>query len=72
MQGWCSKGNQRRFILTDHPLDAGMKTGKCKHGFEAFNRMKATFGRYIRQIPVAYNASGEVVPLKRDAQHGDL
>jgi len=63
MQGWCFKGNKRRLILTDHPLDAGMKTGACKQGVEAFNRMKATFGRYIRRIPVAYNASGEVVPL---------
>jgi len=45
------------------------KNKGCKAGTIAFNRMKETFGRYIRRIPVAYNAQGEetgdVFPFKK-------
>jgi len=61
MWGWCLKGDKRRNILSDNPLATHEKNKGCKAGTIAFNRMKETFGRYIRRIPVAYNAQGEEV-----------
>ncbi len=63
MWGWCLKGKKRRAILTNNPLDTNVETNDCKPGIKAFNRMKETFARYIRHIPVAYNKQGEKVPL---------
>jgi len=63
MWGWCLTGDKYRTILTDSPLDTHVETHDCKPGIEAFNRMKETFSRYIRRIPVAYNEQGEEVPL---------
>jgi len=63
MWGWCLKGDKRRAILSNSPLDINVETNECKPGIKAFNQMKATFGRYIRHIPVVYNEQGEVVQL---------
>jgi len=69
MQGWCLKGSKRRLILTAHSLETSEKDSTCTMGTKAFNNMKAAFGRYVRRIPVAYNASGEVVSLPLPEQY---
>jgi len=62
MWGWCLKGDKRRRVLSNNPLATNVDKA-CTPGIKAFNRMKETFGRYIRRIPVAYNEQGEIVPL---------
>ncbi|MDQ6968369.1 MAG: disulfide isomerase DsbC N-terminal domain-containing protein [Mariprofundaceae bacterium] len=62
MWGWCLKGDKRRRVLSNNPLAMNVDKA-CTLGMIAFNRMKETFGRYIRRIPVAYNEQGEIVPL---------
>lgn len=63
MRGWCLKGEKRRTILTNHPLESIVESKECKFGVDAFNRMKESFGRYVLRIPIAYNEQGEAVPL---------
>ncbi len=68
MWGWCLKGEKRRTVLSTDPLERNMETHDCKPGVKAFNRMKKTFSRYIRRIPVAYNEQGEDVLLSVSAK----
>jgi len=63
MWGWCLKGDKRRAVLINNPLETNMESSDCKPGTDAFNRMKESFGRYILRIPVAFNKQGEAVPL---------
>jgi len=42
MWGWCLKGDKRRAILSNSPLDTNVETNECKLGIKAFNQMKAS------------------------------
>ena len=63
MWGWCLKGDKRRAVLINNPLETNVESSDCKPGINAFNQMKESFGRYILRIPVAFNKQGEAVPL---------
>jgi len=61
MWGWCLKGDERRAVLRNEPLNIDVEAKDCKPGTTAFNRVKEAFGRYVRRIPMAFNDQGEEV-----------